>query len=197
MRIVGGKHRGRRLAAPGGRGVRPTADRVREAVFNLLAHGIQAVDLTDAAVVDVFAGSGALGLEALSRGAARAAFIDSNSLAISAIRRNAATLGEADNVTLLCLDASRLPPPPRLAGAPARLALLDPPYGSGLAATALAGLAGKGWIAEGSVAVVEVGAREPFAAPPTFQIIDERAYGAARVVFLGLGEDAPSLSAAI
>ena len=191
MRIVGGKHRGRRLAAPGGRNVRPTADRVREAVFNLLAHGVQAVDLSDAAVVDVFAGSGALGLEALSRGAARAAFIDSDSQAIDAVRRNAATLGEEGNVTLLCLDASRLPPPPRVAGAPARLALLDPPYGSGLAAPALAGLAAKGWITEGSVAVVEVGAREPLEAPPAFQVLDERTYGAARVVFLRLGEEAP------
>ena len=170
---------------------------MREAVFNLLAHGSPAVDLIDGAVVDVFAGSGALGLEALSRGAARAAFIDSDSRAINAVRRNAATLGEADNVTLLCLDASRLPPPPLAAGAPARLALLDPPYGSGLAAPALAGLAGKGWIARGSVAVVEVGAREPFAAPPAFQILDERAYGAALVVFLGLGEDAPPLSAPV
>lgn len=191
MRIVGGKHRGRRLAAPGGRNVRPTADRVRESVFNLLAHGVRAVDLTDAAVVDVFAGSGALGLEALSRGAVRAAFIDSDSQAINAVRRNAATLGEEDNVTLLCLDASRLPPPPRVAGAPARLALLDPPYASGLAAPALAGLAGKGWIAKGSVAVVEVGAREPLEAPPGFRVLDERTYGAARVVFLGLGEEAP------
>jgi 16S rRNA (guanine966-N2)-methyltransferase len=187
MRIVGGRHRGRRLAAPGGRGIRPTADRVREAVFNLLAHGVQAVDLTDAAVVDVFAGSGALGLEALSRGAARAAFIDSDSRAIACIRRNAAALGEGRNVALLRLDAGRLPPPPLTAGAPARLALLDPPYESGLAAPALAGLAGRGWIAEGSVAVVELGARERFEAPPAFTVLDERTYGAARVVFVVLG----------
>jgi 16S rRNA (guanine966-N2)-methyltransferase len=135
-------------------------------------------------VVDVFAGSGALGLEALSRGAARATFIDSDSQAINAVRRNAAALGEEGNVTLLCLDASRLPPPPRVAAAPARLALLDPPYASGLAAPALAGLAGKGWIAEGSVAVVEVGVRETFEAPPGFRVLDERTYGAARVVFV-------------
>jgi 16S rRNA (guanine966-N2)-methyltransferase len=191
MRIVGGKHRGRRLASPDGRGVRPTADRVREAVFNLLTHGSPAVDLTDTAVVDVFAGSGALGLEALSRGAARAAFIDRDQHAINAVRRNAVTLGEEDNVTLLCLDASRLPPSPHVAGSPARVALLDPPYGSGLAAPALAGLAGKGWIVKGSVAVVEVGVREPLEAPPAFQVLDERTYGAARVVFLRLGEEVP------
>ena len=191
MRIVGGRHRGRRLSAPGGRDVRPTAERVREAVFNLLAHGTAAVDLTDGTVVDVFAGSGALGLEALSRGAARAIFIDSDRNAITAIRRNAAALGEEGNVTLLCLDASRLPPPPRIAGAPARLALLDPPYGSGLASPALAGLAGKGWISEGSVAVVEISTREPFETPPAFRVLDERTYGAARVMFLGLGEDTP------
>ena len=92
---------------------------------------------------------------------------------------------------MLCFDASRLPPPPRVAGAPARLALLDPPYATGLAAPALAGLAGKGWIAKGSVAVVEVGAREPLEVPPGFRVMDERTYGAARVVFLGLGEEAP------
>ena len=187
MRIVGGRHRGRRLVAPSGRGVRPTADRVREAVFNLLAHGVQAVDLIDGAVVDVFAGSGALGFEALSRGAARATFIDSDSDAIACIRRNAGTLGEGRNATLLRLDASRLPPPPRAAGAPARLALLDPPYASDLAGPALAGLAGRGWIAEGSISVVEVGAREPFTPPPGFRVLDERTYGAARVVFLVFG----------
>ena len=187
MRIVGGRHRGRRLAAPGGCDARPTADRVREAVFNLLAHGAASVDVIDAAVVDVFAGSGALGLEALSRGAGRATFIDSDGRAITAIRRNAANLGEARNVALFRLDAGRLPPPPRIAGAPLHLAFLDPPYGSGLAPPALTGLAGRGWIAEGSVAVVEVGAREPFAPPPAFRVLDERTYGAARVVFLVLG----------
>ncbi|MDP6785793.1 MAG: 16S rRNA (guanine(966)-N(2))-methyltransferase RsmD [Rhodospirillales bacterium] len=189
MRIVGGRHRGRRLTAPGGRAVRPTADRVREAAFNLLAHGTAAVDLRGAAVVDVFAGSGALGLEALSRGAARATFIDSDRNAIAAIRRNAAALGEADKVALFCLDASRLPPPPGVAEAPVRLAFLDPPYGSDLAIPALAGLVDKGWIVQGSVAVVEIGAREPFEPPPAFRVLDQRTYGAARVVFVVLGEE--------
>ena len=100
---------------PDGQGLRPTGDRIRETLFNWLAPR-----LPGARCLDLYAGTGVLGLEALSRGAVRAAFIDSDSQAINAVRRNAATLGEEDNVTLLCLDASRLPPPPRVAGAPAR-----------------------------------------------------------------------------
>lgn len=187
MRIIAGRHRGRPLKAPRARGVRPSADRLREAVFNILAHGVDWPGFAGAAVLDVFAGSGAYGLEALSRGARSATFIDDDAAVLAAIRRNAAALGEARSITLLRLDATRLPPPPRTAGAPAALAFLDPPYGSGLASPALTGLAGRGWLAAGAIAVVEVGALEPFTPPRGFTLLDERTYGAARVLFLRLG----------
>ncbi len=184
MRIVGGRHRGRPLRAPGGRDLRPTSDRAREAIFNILAHGMEDFQLDGASVLDVFAGSGALGLEALSRGAAHATFIDNDAAAMRSVRGNAAALGERRAVTLLTLDAARLPPPPRAARTPCALAFLDPPYGSGLAAPALGGLAVQGWIAAGAVCVVELEAREAFAPPHAFQAVDERTYGPARVVFL-------------
>ena len=165
MRIVGGRHRGRPLRALQGRDLRPTSDRAREAIFNILAHGMEDFRLDGASVVDVFAGTGALGLEALSRGAAHATFIDDDGRAMGSVRGNAAALGERGAVTLLTLDAARLPPPP-------------------LAAPALEGLAARGWIAPGAVCVVELAAREPFAPPATFTAVDERTYGPARVVFL-------------
>jgi 16S rRNA (guanine966-N2)-methyltransferase len=187
LRIIGGRHGGRVFRLPAGTATRPTADRVREALFNILAHGIDWPGLADVRVIDVFAGSGAYGLEALSRGAAGATFIDREQAALLAIRRNAASLGEAPRVTLLQLDATHLPPPPFAAGAPCALAFLDPPYGSGAACAALAGLASRGWLADGGLAVVEVGAREPFVAPPAFAVIDERSWGAARVLFYRFG----------
>lgn len=164
--------------------MRPTADRVREAVFNILTHAAAAVELEGAAVVDVFSGTGAMGLEALSRGAARVTFIDTDAAALKVTLRNAAGLGEAHSVTCLRLDAARLPAPPRVAGTPCAAAFLDPPYGSGLALAALAGLRRHGWIGPGAIAVVEIAAREPLEAPPGFEVVDERIYGAARVVFL-------------
>jgi 16S rRNA (guanine966-N2)-methyltransferase len=183
MRIIAGKHRGRAIRVPRTEGLRPTADRVREALFNILAHGIHWAGLESARVIDAFAGTGAYGLEALSRGAAHVTFLDVDSTALLAIRRNAAAIGEARNITLIKLDASRLPPPPA-AAAPCDLAFLDPPYESGLSAPALQGMASRRWIGPGAVAVAEVGAREPLAPPPGFHILNERVYGAARLVFL-------------
>ena len=188
MRIIAGKHRGRAIRLPRIEGLRPTADRVRESLFDILAHGLDWAGFDGARVIDVFAGTGAFGLEALSRGAERATFLDIDGAALLAIRRNAAAIGEARNVTLLRLDATRLPPPPGAAGAPCDLAFLDPPYESGLALPALQGLAGQRWLGPGAIAVVEVAAREPLAPPPDFHIVDERTYGAARLVFLKLGE---------
>ncbi len=186
MRIVAGRHRGRRLAAPEGRATRPTADRTREAVFNVLGHGL-GLDLDGLSVIDLFAGSGALGLEALSRGARRAVFVDRDRASLRAVRRNAATLGEVANVLALGIDASRLPPPPRAAGAPFGLAFLDPPYGAGLAGPALTGLARRGWLAAGAALVVEIGRDDAFGPPAGFALRDDRGYGAARVLFLGWG----------
>lgn len=187
MRIVAGKHRGRPLMAPAGNAVRPTSDRARESVFNILVHGIPDFAIEGASVVDVFAGTGALGLEALSRGARHATFVDSDPAALHVVRQNAARLGEWRAVTLLRLDAVRLPPPALAVKAPCRLAFLDPPYGQNLVPPALAGLASKGWLEKGAVVVAEIGAQEPFEPPKGFALVDERTYGAARLVFLRYG----------
>ncbi len=190
MRIVGGQHKRRPLKAPKGlpRGqdVRPTADRVREALFNILEHGLEGLNIREATVLDVFAGTGALGLEALSRGAQHACFIDSNKQTLDCARENAGNIGEGRRVTLLKLDATKLPPPPLAAQAPAALAFLDPPYRSELAGAALKSLKSKGWIAPGSVCVVELAAREAFDLPEGFEELDRRTYGAAQVLFLRL-----------
>ncbi len=186
MRIVGGRHRGRKLAAPRGTDVRPTSDRARESLFNVLAHGLD-VEWDGLSVLDVFAGTGALGLEALSRGAAHATFIDRDRGVLHGIRRNGAALGEWRNIALLAIDATRLPPPPRAAATPCGLAFLDPPYESGLGVPALQGLVSKGWLADGAVCTVEVAAREVLDPPKGFSPIDARTYGAARIVFLRFG----------
>jgi 16S rRNA (guanine966-N2)-methyltransferase len=183
LRIVGGTHRGRRLAVPPGEAVRPTSDRAREALFNILSHGRFATagsPLAGRAVLDAFAGTGAFGLEALSRGAGEAAFIENGRQALAALRGNIAALGEDQRTHIVAGDATR---PPRALFACA-LAFLDPPYGSGLAPTALAALAAAGWFEPEALAIVEVAAREDFAAPAGFTVIDARVYGAARLVFL-------------
>ena len=183
MRIVGGSHRGRRLAAPAGDLVRPTSDRAREALFNILSHGEFAaggLHFADRPVLDAFAGTGACGLEALSRGASEAAFIENGREALAALRRNIAAFGETGRAHIVSGDATR---PPRAAFACA-LVLLDPPYKSGLAAPALAALAAAGWLAPDALAVIEVAAREELPPVAGFTLLDERVYGAARLVFL-------------
>jgi len=187
MRVVGGRHRGRKLIAPQGDAVRPTSDRAREALFNILAHGeFAAAGLPFAAenVVDAFAGTGALGIEALSRGAARTAFIEKDRAALAALRNNLAALDEEDSADVIAGDATR---PPRAPYA-AALALLDPPYGSGLAGPALAALAAMGWLAPRALVVVELAAKEIFEPTEEFIVLDERKYGAARLVFLRRAE---------
>jgi 16S rRNA (guanine966-N2)-methyltransferase len=183
MRIVGGRHRGRRLLAPAGDTVRPTSDRAREALFNILSHGQLAADgipFAGAAVLDAFAGTGALGLEALSRGAAEAVFIEKDPEAVTVLRRNVAWLGESAHAEIVPGDATR-PPRPRVACA---VAFIDPPYRSGLAAPSLEALDRAGWLMSGALAVVELGARDELPAPAGFTLLDERVYGAARLVFL-------------
>lgn len=183
MRIVGGDRRGARLAAPPGTDLRPTADRTREAVFNILTHGIDNGDPADQVVLDAFAGIGAMGLEALSRGAARAAFLDNGDKALDAVRANLRRLSWEEHATVVRADATTTGPPPLSVG-PCGLVFLDPPYRSGLAAPALANLAARGWLADSAVCVVEVAAREDFEPPAGFTPMDERRYGAAKVVFL-------------
>ncbi|MBC7952435.1 MAG: 16S rRNA (guanine(966)-N(2))-methyltransferase RsmD [Rhodospirillaceae bacterium] len=184
MRIVGGKDKGRRLTAPPGRVARPTADRAREALFNILAHSAH-VELDEAVVVDAFAGSGALGLEALSRGAAHATFLEMHPDSLAAIKANVALVREEARTQVLRTDATK----PPLAKQPCTLALVDAPYNLDLSAPCLAGLARQGWLAPGALAVVEVAAKEAFAPPAGFTIVDERTYGAARLVFVTFQPD--------
>lgn len=184
MRIVAGRHRGRAIAAPPGNALRPTADRVREAVFNILVHGggrLGGEDAVDGAeVLDAFAGTGAMALEAVSRGAAHATCMDSDLTALDACRTNVRALGEAERVSVLGGDCLA----PVRAARPCSLVFLDPPYRSGLAAPALDALVRAGWIAPGAICIVELAAREPFTPPESAEMLDERRYGAARVVFL-------------
>jgi len=182
MRIVAGRHRGRRLAAPPGEAVRPTSERAREALFNILAHGrfAPAPVFEDARVLDVFAGTGAFGLEALSRGARFATFIEKDREARDALAANIKTLGETARTRLLAVDATA---PPRADG-PYDLVFLDPPYRSGLAEPALEALSRSGWLAPEALVVVELAARSDFEPPTGFISLEERRYGAGRLVFL-------------
>lgn len=181
MRIVGGKHKGRPLAAPKGSATRPTSDRAREAIFNVIAHGIGGPGLGGARVLDIFAGTGALGLEALSRGAAHATFVENNRASARVLKDNIRALGEDAQTSVIERSAAALGPPP---AERADFAFLDAPYDQGLSEPALAALAENGWLKDGAFAMIEVAQHEAFAAPPGFSIIKEKAYGAARAVFL-------------
>ena len=176
MRIVAGAWRGRRLAAPAGQATRPTADRVRQALFDMLLHAPWGgrARVEGAAVLDAFAGTGALGLEALSRGAARASFIEHDRAALAALRANIAACGAGDRARVLLADATRPPP-----GDPCGLVFLDPPYGAGLVARAVAALGAAGWIAPGALILAELGREEPV--PAIGEALAERAHGAARL----------------
>jgi 16S rRNA (guanine966-N2)-methyltransferase len=182
MRIIAGAYRGHTLVAPKVHSTRPTADRTRQAIFNVLAHAAWAPDFDRAKVVDLFAGSGAFGLECLSRGAAWCLFVDSGADAARAVVRNLDALGCAGQARVERRDAARgqVAAP---AEAPFDLAFLDPPYGAGLAEPALAALR-DGWLAPGAVVAVERGQSEGRLAAPGYDLVDERAWGAARVAFL-------------
>jgi 16S rRNA (guanine966-N2)-methyltransferase len=184
MRVIAGRFRGRRLAVPEGGTVRPTADRVREALFNILTHGAGGTGaISGAVVLDAFAGSGALGIEALSRGAAHVTFLEQDAAVLRVLRRNVEGLDAMDRIDVFRADAGH---PPRATRAH-DLVLMDPPYGAGLAAPALAALADQGWFAADARAVVELAAQEPFDPPGGFTVTDERRYGAARLIFLAHG----------
>jgi len=184
MRIVGGRFRGKILQAPPGPETRPTSDRARESIFNILAHGKPAIALDGISVLDLFCGTGALGLEAMSRGAAHGLFADRDPEALRVARANAASMGLWRDCLHLRLDGGHLGPPPRAAKAPYGLVFMDPPYNSGLALPALLALGGKGWIQPGTILVIEVGAEEAFVPPRGYEQLDERVYGAAKVHFL-------------
>ena len=188
MRIVSGAYRGRNLIAPEGAATRPTSDRAREAVFNVLEHAPWSPGVRDQRVMDLFAGSGALGLEALSRGAAFCLFVETDAAARGAIRDNVESLGAKGELfgktRIHRRDATDLGPRPGGDGAPFELVFLDPPYAKGLGERALAELLAGGWLAAGAVAVLERGSDEAEPETPGFERLDDRRYGAARVFFL-------------
>jgi len=177
MRIIAGQFRGRRLLSPQGAAIRPTSDRAREALFDILEHGEPRP--RGARFLDLFCGTAAVGIEACSRGAAEVLLIESDPEALRLARANLARIGTPPHVRLMAGDAARL------GAAPQRfdLVFLDPPYRSGLALPALAGLRG-GWLTPGARIVVELAAKEPLELSDGFGIEQERRYGAARFVFL-------------
>jgi len=182
MRIVAGQFRGRPLAAPDGAHTRPTSDRVREAVFNILEHGIQGFSFAGIRVLDLFAGTGALGLEALSRGAAFCLFVEEDATARGLIRRNIETLGLTGITKVFRRDATSL----GLAGNRGGgfgLVLLDPPYEQGLAQRALVSAAEGGWLGPGAIAVIEESRRASVALPPGFEPLEQRTWGDTQAVF--------------
>ena len=183
LRIITGAHRGRKLETAPGNTLRPTAERVREAIFNKLTHGLftnSGAPLTSVHVLDVFAGTGALGFEALSRGALRVTFFENDAAIARLIKRNAEHLGAANSVTVIRRDATK----PGPAREPVSLVLMDAPYRSGITAAALGALHQGGWIGYGAIVVVEVARDEDLDPPSRFEVVDDRRYGAARIIFL-------------
>jgi len=181
MRFVSGKHKGRPLNAPKGSDTRPTSDRAREAIFSVLEHGVPGPGIRGARVADIFAGTGALGLEALSRGAETCVFVDMNPDAVRTLKDNIQTLGEGDAAKVITKDATALGP---LSVAPFAYAFLDAPYNQTLSEAALLCLARQGWLADGCILVVEVAKAEDLTPPLGFEVLKEKTYGAARAVFL-------------
>jgi 16S rRNA (guanine966-N2)-methyltransferase len=180
MRVVGGRLRGRALNAPYSRGIRPTSDRLRETIFDILASR-HAERLEGARVADLFAGSGAMGIEAISRGAAFALFVDNGTEARALLRGNVEALALGGVTRIWRADATKLGRAP--AGPPFDLAFLDPPYGQGLAPPALAGLLTGGWLSPSALVVVEESAKAEIAAPKGLGILEERIYGDTKLVF--------------
>lgn len=189
MRIVSGEFRGKALVAPAGEGTRPTSDRARQAIFNILEHAAWAPELSGARVIDLFAGSGGLGFEALSRGAAFCLFVETDEAARGAIRQNVEAMHLFGRTRVHRRDAVALGVRPGADGPAFGLAFLDPPYAKGLGETALAKLAEGGWLADGATVVFERGVSEPAFSVPGFEALDVRDYGAARVHFLKYSPD--------
>jgi 16S rRNA (guanine966-N2)-methyltransferase len=182
MRIVGGTFRGRAIAGPNTQAIRPTADRLRESIFNILAHAY-GDPVTGARVLDLFAGTGALGLEALSRGAAFALFVDDGAEARAIVRQNVQTFGVAGTSRIFRRDATKLGDVHP--NDPFSLAFLDPPYGKGLAEQALASARAGGWLTPDALIVVEE-ARGAFKTPEGYEEIERRDYDDTEFVFLKL-----------
>jgi 16S rRNA (guanine966-N2)-methyltransferase len=186
MRVVGGRLRGRVLAAPKSAAIRPTADRLRESLFNILVHAY-GDPMTESRVLDLFAGTGALGIEAASRGAAFALFVDDGAEARALIRENVAALGLGGVTRIFRRDATKLGPAHPVE--PFSLAFLDPPYGKGLATAALVSARQGGWLTHGALIVVEEAAKSAFALPAGFSELERRVYDDTQFVFGRLAQD--------
>jgi len=184
VRVVGGRLRGRNLASPQSREIRPTADRLRESVFNILVHAY-GDPLPGARVLDLFAGTGALGIEAVSRGAAFALFVDNGTEARALLRNNVEALGLGGVTKVFRRDATNLGPAHPVE--PFSLAFLDPPYGKGLAEKALGSLRDGGWLTKEALVVVEEAKAASLAAPDGFAELERRAYDDTEFVFLRAG----------
>jgi 16S rRNA (guanine966-N2)-methyltransferase len=182
MRVVGGRFRGRTLAGPKTNAIRPTADRLRESLFNILHHAYED-PISGARVLDLFAGTGALGIEAASRGAAFVLFVDNGAEARALLRENVAALGLGGTSKIFRRDATKLGPAYPLE--PFSLVFLDPPYGKNLAAAALTSAREGGWLTPGALIVVEEAAKSHFVVPPEgFAELERRAYADTEFIFL-------------
>jgi 16S rRNA (guanine966-N2)-methyltransferase len=181
MRVVGGSLRGRTLVAPKSQTIRPTADRLRGSLFNILAHAY-GDPIGGARVLDLFAGTGALGIEALSRGSAFALFVDDGAEARALLRENVATLGLGGTTRIFRRDATKLGPAHPIE--PFALVFLDPPYGKNLAEQALASARSGGWLAPDALIVVEEAKKSAFAAPAGFAELERRSYDDTEFIFL-------------
>jgi 16S rRNA (guanine966-N2)-methyltransferase len=185
MRIVGGQFRGKNLEEPDDKRIRPTADRTREALFNILGHGKEYRTSggplpIGAKVLDVFCGTGALGIEAISRGAAQVTFMDNHRQSLKLAQQNARNLDVQRQISLINRDGTL----PGSGNSAIDLVLMDPPYKMGLAPASLKQLKAGNWLKQDCICVVELAVKEPFEAPDSFEILDERKYGAAKLVFL-------------
>ena len=181
MRVVGGELKGRNIVAPASHDIRPTADRLREAVFNILVHAYDD-PFQDARVLDLFAGTGALGIEAISRGAAFTLFVDNGAEARALLRNNVEALALGGVTKVYRRDATDLGPAHPMD--PFSLVFLDPPYGKGLAEKALASLRDGGWLKPNALLVVEEAKAAAFAAPDGYEELERRAYDDTEFVFL-------------
>ncbi|HEY1630098.1 MAG TPA: 16S rRNA (guanine(966)-N(2))-methyltransferase RsmD [Rhizomicrobium sp.] len=190
MRITGGALGGRALHAPDDMRVRPTSDKVRQAVFNIITHGDFGIE--GARAIDLFAGTGALGLEAISRGASFCLFVEDAAESRALIRRNVEAFGLTGATKIWRRDATDLGPMAAVAGGPFDLAFLDPPYRKDLAAPCLAALAKGGWLRDGALAVVETAADEATPEAAGFTASDSRTYGETRVSFFSFLSSANS-----
>lgn len=188
MRIVGGTLKGRSIATPKGTGTRPTSDRAREGIFNILAHAPWAVEIDDARVLDVFAGSGALGFEALSRGASFCLFVDTDAAARGTIRTNAEQFNLIGTTRIHRRGATQLGTKPAGVGAPFNLVFLDAPYRKDFTAPALSALRDGGWLADNATLMAEIAHDEEFTPPQGFTEHDRRRYGEACAVFLSANQ---------